>query len=60
MTEQENFERIEKLNAELSKSDLPYHTDETEKIAAERVDSLNHAEIESSHDSEPLVENPPE
>lgn len=33
----ENAERIALLNEEMAKSDLPYHTAETEKLAQERA-----------------------
>lgn len=36
--EKENAERIQKLNDGLAKSDLPYHTAETEKIQADRAE----------------------
>lgn len=34
---EDNLARIAKLNEALSKSDLPYHTAETEQIQAERI-----------------------
>lgn len=52
---EENQERIAKLNEALSKSDLPYHTAETEQIQAERQQ-----EDEGLSDPKPEQEEPTE